>query len=104
MLSKETGAVLKREEIGQAFQFGHEASVRNVLEPNWWESSEHQAEAQAVADEALRLAQERAERAAEGEEDMDDDVKPTLTQVKVERDKQRVVARTRVSVRGVAAS
>ncbi|RSH91860.1 ATP-dependent DNA helicase II subunit 1 [Saitozyma podzolica] len=97
--SAETGAVLPDDEIGQAYQFGNEATVRNVLEPNWWESDEHAAEAQMVADEALRLDMERRRKEEEGEEeDMDKEVRGVMKQVKAleGEEKPKIVARTRL--------
>jgi ATP-dependent DNA helicase 2 subunit 1 len=79
--------VLREEEIGQAYQFGNESTVRNVLEPNWWESDEHTAQAQMIADEALRLDTERRGR--------DEPEEQTPVKIEVE-DKPKVVARTRV--------
>ncbi len=101
---KETGAVLRDGEIGQAYQFGKETTVPNILEPNWWESTEHQQEQQAVADEALRLNEERRRREEEGEEDkempeVEEKMKSSQGKKangKVE-EKPRVIARTRVS-------
>lgn len=92
--------MLRDDEIGQAFQFGNEATVRNVLEPNWWESDEHAAEAQMVADEALRLDMERRRKEEEGEEeDMEKEVRGVMKQVKAleGEEKPKIVARTRVS-------
>lgn len=93
--------MLRDQEIGQAYQFGKESTVRNVLEPNWWESNEHEQEQQAVADEVIRLDEERRRRedeAGEDEEMPEIDVKPK--QVKKENGKveakPRVIARTRV--------
>lgn len=100
LIPQETGAVLRDDEIGQAYQFGNEATVRNVLEPNWWESDEHAAEAQMVADEALRLDMERRRNEEEGkEEDMDKEVRDVMKQVKAleGEEKPKIVARTRVS-------
>ncbi len=103
---QETGAVLRGEEIGQAFQFGKETAVRNILEPNWWESGEHQREQQVVVEEALRIDEERRRREEEGEEDdvvmpkLED--KPKATQAKKANgtvgEKPKVIARTRVSI------
>ncbi|ORY33453.1 SPOC like C-terminal domain-containing protein [Naematelia encephala] len=96
--SAETGAVLRDEEIGQAFQFGNESSVRNVLEKNWWESSEGQAQAQAVADEIVRLDIEKRRKLEEGEEV--DDEKPEMSRLETSNSngdtKERIVARTRL--------
>ncbi|WWD03626.1 hypothetical protein V865_001681 [Kwoniella europaea PYCC6329] len=96
--SAETGAVLKDTEIGQAFQFGNESTVKNVIEPNWWESAEHQVEQQMVADEVLRLDKERRQKEDEGE---DVDVSETGGTQRKEKlqpgdEKPKVVARTRL--------
>lgn len=88
---QETGAVLRDDEIGQAFQFGNEATVQNVLEKNWWESDAFQEEQRQVAEEILRLDGERRRKIEEGEE-VEEDVK----EFKVPKD-ERVIARTRVS-------
>jgi hypothetical protein len=80
-----------------------------VLEPNWWETAVAQEEARVVADEVLRLDQERRMREDEGEEDQatgndghERDEKPKTGQNGKlngyeEKEKTRVVARTRVS-------
>ncbi|WWC91681.1 uncharacterized protein L201_006627 [Kwoniella dendrophila CBS 6074] len=96
--SAETGAVLKDTEIGQAFQFGNEATVKNVIEPNWWESDEHQAEQQMVAEEALRLDLERRQKEDEGEEvEMAEATQGRSQQKNGGGDeKQKVIARTRL--------
>ncbi|KAK6909437.1 hypothetical protein I203_103455 [Kwoniella mangroviensis CBS 8507] len=96
--SAETGAVLKDTEIGQAFQFGNESTVKNVIEPNWWESAEHQVEQQMVADEILRLDKERRQKEDEGE---DAEVSETGGMQRKEKlqpgdEKPKVVARTRL--------
>ncbi|OCF44617.1 hypothetical protein I317_01504 [Kwoniella heveanensis CBS 569] len=100
--SAETGAVLKDTEIGQAFQFGNEGTVKNIIEPNWWESDQHQAEQQMYADEAIRLDRERRmrEEAGEDEEQQDVEMRNGATGSKIDRngidEKPRVVARTRL--------
>ncbi|WRT70242.1 uncharacterized protein IL334_007237 [Kwoniella shivajii] len=102
--SAETGAVLKDTEIGQAFQFGNESTVKNVIEPNWWESDEHQLEQQMVADEVLRLDKEkrmREDEAEEGEEEEEVAENGTTrkTSPKVADaidEKPKVIARTRL--------
>ncbi|KAI9634077.1 SPOC like C-terminal domain-containing protein [Dioszegia hungarica] len=66
--SAETGSILRPEEIGQAYQFGHEATIPNILDRNWWESDEAVEQQRAVAEEALRLDEERREREDNGEE------------------------------------
>lgn len=91
---QETGAVLRDEEIGTAFQFGNEATVRNVLEKNWWESDAFQEEQRQVAEEVLRLDQDRRRKIEQGEED--EEVEEDVKEIKVENG-DRVVARTRVS-------
>ena len=93
--------MLRQEEIGQAYQFGNEATVKNVLESNWWESSEQQEEQRQVAGEVLRL-DEKKRRAMDDDEDLygegdvnvdeKDKVKKSIT----EKEKRRVIARTRV--------
>jgi ATP-dependent DNA helicase 2 subunit 1 len=97
---EETGAVLRDEEIGQAFQFGKETAVRNVLEPNWWESTEAQDEAKVYAEEALRLDIERR-RARERDDDNEDEKveegkEKEVIRTIMEGEKKKVVARTRV--------
>ncbi|WWD19602.1 hypothetical protein CI109_104064 [Kwoniella shandongensis] len=104
--SAETGAVLKDTEIGQAYQFGNESTVKNVIEPNWWESTEHQAEQQMYADEIVRLDNERRQREEEGEDEEEEDVEmPQQSQVNGKGkgkgkeepgEKPKVVARTRL--------
>jgi hypothetical protein len=66
---QETGAVLRNDEIGHAFQFGNESSVRNILEKNWWESDEQMQENQMIADEVLKRDEERRRRRDEGVEE-----------------------------------
>ena len=99
---QETGAALRPEEIGHAFQFGYEGTVRNVLEPNWWETKEHQLEQQQLASEALRLEKERRE----DEEDEAEEEKVEVNGHSNKEEKpefngsggeERVIARTRVS-------
>lgn len=85
--------MLRDEELGQAFQFGNEATIRNVLEPNWWESKQFQEEQQQVAEEVLRLDQERRRMEEAGEE------VEQVKEAKEIKDTGRVVARTRVSAR-----
>ncbi|WVW86165.1 hypothetical protein I302_108206 [Kwoniella bestiolae CBS 10118] len=98
--SAETGAVLKDTEIGQAFQFGNESTVKNVIEPNWWESAEHQVEQQMVADEVLRLDKERRQREDEDEEEEEEVAEMDGTRGKQTGqkgdEKHKVVARTRL--------
>jgi len=103
--------VLRDEEIGQAYQFGNESTVRNVLEPNWWEADVAQEEARVVADEVLRLDQERRMREEEegeeekmqgdGDGDQEVDEKPQKGKNGMyggaKEEKSRVVARSRVS-------
>lgn len=94
--------MLKDNEIGQAYQFGNETTVKNIIEPNWWESDEQQADQQMYADEALRLAQERRRKEEENDgaedEDMDDALRGQKTsQLKDDEGKSKVIARTRVS-------
>lgn len=107
---QETGAVLRPEEIGQAFSFGNESAVPNVLERNWWESEEQIEEQRAIAEEALRLDQERRDKGeyeGEGEdvemdagEDGDGAVKTEKRNGKGKGggEKPKVVARTKVSL------
>ena len=86
---------MRPDEIGQAFQFGHEGTIRNILEPNWWETTERQEEQQQVADEVLR--RERARQEGEDEE-MDEEVEQKEVKPATNGDeKPRIVARTRVS-------
>ncbi|WVR00189.1 hypothetical protein IAU59_007331 [Kwoniella sp. CBS 9459] len=106
--SAETGAVLKDTEIGQAFQFGNESTVKNIIEPNWWESDQHRAEQQMYADEVVRLDTERRMREEAGEEEDEEDVEMRdganaatgSGGAKIDRngveEKPRVVARTRL--------
>ncbi|WVQ67007.1 uncharacterized protein L199_005199 [Kwoniella botswanensis] len=96
--SAETGAVLKDTEIGQAFQFGNESTVKNVIEPNWWESAEHQVEQQMVADEVLRLDKERRQREDEGGDEEVPGAEGTQGKEKLHLgdEKPKVVARTRL--------
>jgi ATP-dependent DNA helicase 2 subunit 1 len=93
---QETGAVLREEEIGRAFQFGNEATIRNLLEPNWWEASNQndQEEQQQVADTIVQNEQERRRRIEAGEEE-EEEVKDFKKGIRVQ---DRVVARTRVSI------
>lgn len=99
--SAETGAILRPEEIGSAYQFGNESTVRNVLEPNWWESDEHKAEQQALADEALRIDGERRQRMEDGEDvdlgEYNGDIKKAVKGLNGDGEKPKFVARTRVS-------
>lgn len=102
---QETGAVLRPEEIGQAFQFGNESTVKNILEPNWWESDEQIQEHQQVADALLKRDEERRRQRDEGGEDAEDeamDEEPASTSGVGQRNgdsevKPKVVAKTRVS-------
>ncbi|WWC72003.1 uncharacterized protein I206_105962 [Kwoniella pini CBS 10737] len=99
--SAETGAVLKDTEIGQAFKFGNEATVKNVIEPNWWESDDAQAQQKEVADEALRLEDGKADNFIEEDEEEEEVAEANgLTEkmkVQIKPDeKPKVVARTRL--------
>lgn len=103
--------MLRQEEIGHAYQFGNESTVKNVLEPNWWESDKQIQANQMVADEVLKRDEERRRRRDEGEEDevMEDARSgdqagdgPSRTTVNRNGtgnsdEKPKVVARTRVS-------
>lgn len=99
---QETGAVLKDSEIGQAYEFGNEAEVRNILEPNPWEAHvKERAKNQTAVDHILEDDKERRQREDEGEdlEEEEDDkkgVKKWLGKQKAALPK--IVARTRVSV------
>lgn len=88
---KETGAVLHDDEIGHAFQFGHEGTIQNVLETNWWESRALQEEQRQVAEELLEREKERIRHLDEGEEVESKEPKVALEVT------DRVTARTRVS-------
>ncbi|WWC64593.1 uncharacterized protein I303_107204 [Kwoniella dejecticola CBS 10117] len=97
--SAETGAVLNENEIAQAFQFGNEATVRNVIEPNWWESDEHQIQQQEIADEVLRL--EDGKRDGFIEKDEEEVVEGSNKNGKTSKldgkdEKPKLVARTRL--------
>jgi ATP-dependent DNA helicase 2 subunit 1 len=89
--------VLRNEEIGHAFQFGNESSVRNILERNWWESDEQKLENQMIADEVLKRDEERRKRRDEGEGDEEMQEPAATTRPAVEETKPKVVAKTRVS-------
>jgi ATP-dependent DNA helicase 2 subunit 1 len=81
---------LREDEIGRAFQFGHEAIIRNVLEPNWWETS-NVAQRQEIADEVVRQEQDRRRRIEAGQEEEED-----VKEVKRQPEPERIIARTRV--------
>ena len=84
--------MLREEEIGHAFQFGNEATIQNVLETNWWETKEFQEEQRQIAEEILKLEQDRRRRQDAGEEIED------VKEFKVDlASTDRVIARTRVS-------
>jgi hypothetical protein len=83
--------------------------VPNVLERNWWESNEHQEEQRAIAEEAIRLDEERRMK-EEQDAEMGEEVEMEEPRVpgKAENGSgtqsgqgasDRVVARTRVSRR-----
>ncbi|KAL1412750.1 ATP-dependent DNA helicase II subunit 1 [Vanrija albida] len=91
--SAETGADLAENQITSAFQFGDEAKIKNVLEPNWWESDEHQKQQEIYAEELLKLEKARIDRGEDGDEEMED-AKPANTVSDGSR--PRVVARTRL--------
>lgn len=82
---------MREDEIGRAFQFGHESTIRNVLEPNWWETSDV-ARRQELADEVVRQEQDRRRRIESGEEEEQD-----VKEVKPRSEPERITARTRVS-------
>ncbi|KAL7418434.1 ATP-dependent DNA helicase II subunit 1 [Cryptotrichosporon argae] len=94
--SAETGAVLRDSEIGQAFQFGNEATVRNVLERNWWEDDGDAAVQQKYADQAIRLEQDRRRKEDEGEAEGEDVHGDTKAAVKSKDGKPKFVAKTRL--------
>ncbi|WVQ84479.1 hypothetical protein IAT38_006631 [Cryptococcus sp. DSM 104549] len=105
----ETGAVLRESELGQAYQFGHEKTIRNVLEPNWWEAAD-QAVGEELVDEALTRDKERRQQEDEDEDGFEDDEEPeegedgdvTMEEVKPKttgassRGKEKVVVKTRI--------
>lgn len=96
---------MRQEEIGHAFQFGNESTVKNILEPNWWESDKQMLQNQMVADEVLKRDEERRRRRDEGEEDEDmqepvegDQAEVAAAPSQKSGDvKPKIVARTRVS-------
>lgn len=92
--------MLRSEEIGQAYQFGNESTVKNILEPNWWESDAQMHDNQLVADEVLRRDEERRRRRDEGEEveEMGDQAGEPAVQASQKNGdvKPKIVARTRV--------
>ncbi|WOO82294.1 ATP-dependent DNA helicase II subunit 1 [Vanrija pseudolonga] len=91
--SAETGGDLAENQITQAFQFGDESKVKNILEPNWWESDEHQRQQEIYAEELLKLERARRDRGDDGDEEMDDTVAAPDT---LPNGRPRVVARTRL--------
>jgi len=96
---QETGAVLRPEEIGHAFQFGNESSIKNILEKNWWESDAQLQENQMIADEVLKRDEERRRRRDEGEEmeEEDEAMEAEPNAARSSEEKPKVVAKTRVS-------
>lgn len=65
---QETGGELSADELTSAYEFGDEAKIENVLELNWWETTDHQEEQRAIAEELLRIQQARRENGGEDEE------------------------------------
>ncbi|KIR62445.1 ATP-dependent DNA helicase II subunit 1 [Cryptococcus bacillisporus CA1873] len=101
--SAETGAVLKDSEIGHAYEFGNEAEVRNILEPNPWEAQAKERDknkSQKAVDHVLEDDKERRQREDEGEhleEEGEDDKK--VIEEWLEKQKAalpKIVARTRL--------
>jgi ATP-dependent DNA helicase 2 subunit 1 len=91
---------LRPEEIGHAFQFGNESTIKNILERNWWESDEQMQENQMIANEVLKRDEERRRRIDEGAEEEDQDMPAEPLVDRPSGDiKPRVVAKTRVSTR-----
>jgi len=88
--------VLRPEDIGHAFQFGNESSIKNILEKNWWESDAQLQENQMIADEVLKRDEERRRRRDEGEEE-EEAMEPEPATTASEDVKPKVVAKTRVS-------
>lgn len=101
---QETGAVLKDSEIGHAYEFGNEAEVRNILEPNPWEAQAMERDknkSQKAVDHVLEDDKERRQREDEGEhleEEGEDDKKGIEEWLgKQKAALPKIVARTRVS-------
>lgn len=101
---QETGAVLKDSEIGHAYEFGNEAEVRNLLEPNPWEAQAKERDknkSQKAVDHVLEDDKERRQREDEGEdleEEGEDDKKGIEEWLgKQKAALPKIVARTRVS-------
>ncbi|WVO14247.1 hypothetical protein L204_101879 [Cryptococcus depauperatus] len=94
--SAETGAILNDSEICQAYQFGDQATIRNILEPNWWETGQGQDVDQPLMDDILRQYIERRQSDDKGEmtEQDNEDVKAFLKKQREER--PRTVTRTRL--------
>lgn len=67
--------------------------MKNILEPNWWESDEHQKQQEIYAEELLKLEQARRERGDDGDEEMEDTIAAPDT---LANGRPRVVARTRL--------
>lgn len=103
--SAETGATLRPEEISPAYQFGHTSTIPNTLEPNWWETGEHLAEQQLVAEEAVRLETELRRLQDEGKEidikKLEKEFGRAIKDVKgialLDGAKKKITAKTRVS-------
>lgn len=89
--------------MSSAYQFGHQATVQNVLETNWWESDANHALQDQLATEALKREQQKRrewERDGADEDMVATSNEPKLDQAAPNRpggSDQRVTARTRVS-------
>lgn len=77
-----------------AYEFGTEAKIENVLEPNWWETTRYQDEQRAIAEELVRIQQAR--HGAE-EEDGDAQMKASAWAAGEEAGEHpKLIAKTRV--------
>lgn len=56
LIIQETGEDIVDSELTTAFQFGKEATIQNVLEPNWWDSERQEGEEDGARNEVERLS------------------------------------------------
>lgn len=90
---QETGAELSADDLTTAYEFGTEAKIENVLEPNWWETPTFQDEQRAIAEELVRIQQAR-----HGGEEEDGDARMKGDAWAAEAaEHPKLIAKTRVS-------
>ncbi|WVQ74248.1 hypothetical protein IAR50_003845 [Cryptococcus sp. DSM 104548] len=96
--SSKTGTLLSDREVASAFEVGDEGKIRNVLEHNWFESSDQEDETREMMDDVLQEEKERRMKEdSDGEEKGDQErFKVKIGQYMARTGKERAIARTRL--------